>query len=84
MFSTQITLSPFVRIFDIISLFAVEFGEPKIGISGKGLKNTESDYRINQGLKVLMCQLKKLIIWKNKQTVINHEQAGGQTSSGTD
>ena len=34
----QIIVSPFVHIFDIISLFTVEFEEPKIGISGKGLK----------------------------------------------
>ena len=34
----QITVFPFVHIFDITSLFAVEFEEPKIGISGKGLK----------------------------------------------
>ena len=34
----QIIVSPFVHIFDIISLFAAEFEEPKIGISGKGLK----------------------------------------------
>ena len=33
----QITLSPFVHICDIISLFAVELEELKIGISGKGL-----------------------------------------------
>ena len=33
----QITLSPFVHIFDIISLFAVELEEPIIGVSGKGL-----------------------------------------------
>ena len=31
----QIMLSPFVHIFDIISVFAAEFAEPKIGISGK-------------------------------------------------
>ena len=36
---SQITVSPFAHIFDIISLFAAEFEEPKIGISGKGLKN---------------------------------------------
>ena len=29
--------SPFVHIFDIISLFAAELEEPKIGISGYGL-----------------------------------------------
>ena len=28
----------FVNIFDIISLFAAELEEPKIGISGKGLR----------------------------------------------
>ena len=34
----QITVSPFVNIFDIISLFAVDLEEPKGGISGKGLR----------------------------------------------
>ena len=34
----QIIVSPFVHIFDIISLFTAEFEEPEIGISGKGLK----------------------------------------------
>ena len=33
----QIIVSPFVHIFDIISLFAAEFEKPKIAISGKGL-----------------------------------------------
>ena len=33
----QIIVSPFVNIFDIISLFAAELQEPKIGMSGKGL-----------------------------------------------
>ena len=32
----QITISPFVHIFDIISLFAIESEEPKIRLSGKG------------------------------------------------
>ena len=36
----RITVSPFVHIFDIISLFAVELEEPKVGISGKGLRPT--------------------------------------------
>ena len=31
----QITVSPFGHIFDMISLFAAEFEESKIGISGK-------------------------------------------------
>ena len=34
----QKILSPFVNIFDIISLFAAELVEPKIGMWGKGLK----------------------------------------------
>ena len=33
----QIIVSPLDYIFDIISLFAAELGEPKIGLSGKGL-----------------------------------------------
>ena len=35
----QIIVFPFVHIFDIISLFAAEFEEPKIGRGGKGLSN---------------------------------------------
>ena len=35
----QITLSPFVHILDTISLFAAKFKKPKIGISGKGVKD---------------------------------------------
>ena len=34
----QIIASPFVHIFDIISLFAAELEEPKIGVSGKELR----------------------------------------------
>ena len=34
----QITVSPFVYIFDMISLFAVESEGPKIGLLSKGLK----------------------------------------------
>ena len=34
----QIIVSPFVYIFDIISLFAAEFEESKIDISGEGLR----------------------------------------------
>ena len=38
----QIVVSPFVHIFGIISLFAAEFEDPKIGISGKGLIDTDT------------------------------------------
>ena len=34
----QIIITPFVLVFDIISLFAAELEGLKIGISGKGLK----------------------------------------------
>ena len=41
MFSTQTTVSPFVFISDIISVFVAELEEPEMGISGEGLnKNT--------------------------------------------
>ena len=33
----QKIVSPFVNIYDIISLFAAELEEPKIGMGGKGL-----------------------------------------------
>ena len=36
---TQVMVSPFVHIFNIISLFAAEFEKLKIGITGKGLKD---------------------------------------------
>ena len=35
---------PYVHIFDIISLFAAELEEPKIGIPGKGLKGKGGQY----------------------------------------
>ena len=35
----QKIVSPFINIVDIIFLFATELEEPKIGISGKGLKH---------------------------------------------
>ena len=34
----QITVFPFVHIFDIISLFAIELEKPKTGISDNGLR----------------------------------------------
>ena len=43
----QVIASPFVHIFHIISLFAAEFEEHKIGISGYGLRNMLSDITFN-------------------------------------
>ena len=40
----QISVSPFVHTFDIISLFAVDLEEPKIGISGKRLTTVFQQY----------------------------------------
>ena len=42
----QIIVSSFVHIFDIISLFAAEFEEPKIGISGKEFNKTKKQFLI--------------------------------------
>ena len=45
----EIIVSPFVHIFDIMSSFAAELEEPKIGISSKGLNCIAvftSDFRI--------------------------------------
>ena len=39
----QINVSPFVHIFDIISLFVAELEGPKIEISGKGLTTFTSE-----------------------------------------
>ena len=43
----QIIVLPFVNIYDIISLFAAELEEPKIGISGKGLNYLVSKQNSN-------------------------------------
>ena len=43
---SQITVYPFVHIFDIISLFDAELEVPKIGISGKGLNDPEKKKKI--------------------------------------
>ena len=42
----QITVYPFVNIFTIISLFAAELEEPRIGISDKGLNEAECHFTI--------------------------------------
>ena len=49
----QIIVYPFVHIFDMISLFDAEFGKPRMGISGKGLKdNCNSGSFIGKQLSV--------------------------------
>ena len=53
MFSTQsvncIQIN-FVNIFDVISLFAAELEEPKIGIRGKGLKRCKCSTMIRDAI----------------------------------
>ena len=53
----QIIVSPFVYIFDIISSIAAELKEPKIGISGTGLKCHLQSVSIWTSLK--FCRLLK-------------------------
>ena len=43
----QKIVSPFVNIFDILSLFAAKFEEPKIGLSGKGLSKVTLSHTTN-------------------------------------
>ena len=69
----QIFVSPFVRIFDIISLFAAELEEPEIGISGRGLtspndqfrpvRNVSTDDKLNiiQKLKFLLYSMENIV-----------------------
>ena len=54
----QMTISPFVHIFYIISSFAAVFVEPKIGISGKVLytENLKTAKRIDSRQPVLTVQ----------------------------
>ena len=53
----QITVSPFVHIFDIISLFGVESEKPKIGRSGKGLSNTTIYAYFRLGLEMMVTSI---------------------------
>ena len=49
----QIIVSPFVHIFDIMSLLAVELEELKIGIGGKGLTHYQTtNFRLFQTERV--------------------------------
>ena len=47
----QISVSPFVHIFKIISLFTAELEEPKIGISDKGLTLYSTDTHFDASTK---------------------------------
>ena len=57
----QTTVSPSDNIFDIISLFAVELEEPKIGISGKGLKVADRMTYVYARIKTLWEKVKLLV-----------------------
>ena len=47
----QKIVSQFVLIFDIISLFAAELEEPRMGLSGKGLKDTTKHLKLTLTVK---------------------------------
>ena len=55
----QILVFPFVHIFDIISLFAAELEEPKIGISGRGLNASANSIDTCQPTKSLHADLNR-------------------------
>ena len=62
----QIFVSPFVHIFDIISLFAAESEKPKVGILGKGIMFVKN---VSQGHYMLECnaaELRKVTNQKKK------------------
>ena len=63
----QITVSQFVHIFDTISLFAAEFEDPKIGMSGKGLRRylVPLQRKVLSFLTSLIFRLQMLLIWSN-------------------
>ena len=61
----QIIRSPLVHIFAIISVFAAELEDPKIGISGKGLKNPERDLPMEEK-KMLATRTFSIALKKNK------------------
>ena len=62
----QKIVSPFLNIFEIISWFATELEEPKIGISGKGLKwfkliwKSSFSHRVFKKLALQICKIKGL------------------------
>ena len=62
---TQIIVSLFVHIFYFISLFAAEFEEPKIGISGTGLTLSIPDkcisFSLSKNIHVLPLQVEETI-----------------------
>ena len=67
----QIIVSPFVHIFDIISLFTAELEEPKIVISGKGLKTfADHKFSIAAGINHWICFWKGEIIVGKEETLI--------------
>ena len=77
----QITASPFVHIFDIISLSAVKLEEPEIGISGKELMTLYSTVTSVGGpSKMLHEKEKKLatstLAWLNWEKTLGLCSAG--------
>ena len=69
----QKIVSPFVNIFDIISLFAAELEEPKIGMRGKGLifqdktSSFEPHFVILQRFFLTLSQLTNFELFKTER-----------------
>ena len=61
----EMIVSLFVHIFDVISLFAGEFEEPKIGISGKALKRVCMEEGLNLWKYIIYSdQLERCLFYK--------------------
>ena len=66
----QKIVSPFVHVFDTISLVAFELEEPKIGISGKGLKLQPIMYKLlAAGNKVFLAKFVPFSTWNFLPTI---------------
>ena len=57
----RIIVSPFFHTFDIISVFPVEFEKPKIGMSGKELRNKAFENIVRKCLKEALSPLPTML-----------------------
>ena len=79
MFSTnQISVSPFVHIFDNVSLFSAESEKPKTAISGKGLSKYEGTELFKANEKASCVSSQSCILYealRAKATKLRNKQA---------
>ena len=76
----QMIVSPSVNIFDTIPLFAGEFEEPKVGISGKGLRQNSRLVQIQSSAdnKINLTQNLKFVLGNVENILGKGENAGYQ------